>query len=31
MKNSVGILAEVDRARKETIELERGRYGQHLK
>jgi hypothetical protein len=27
----VGILAEVDRARKETIQLERGRYGQHLK
>ena len=31
MKHTVGLLAEVDRARKETIELERGRYGEHLK
>jgi len=31
MKNSVGILAEVDRARKETIQLESSRFSQYPK
>ena len=31
MKHTVGLLAEVDRARKETIQLESSRYSQYPK